>query len=239
MRFVRMCLFQVIEFSKTTYFLELVFTTTLVAGIIQRLGVVHFGLDPELGFKRTVAIGMWALAATAAGILGFERFKGTLVYLLHGSRSSFHGVAPTITACATFGLLSFPFSIVTWCFPGAGAINLSAVPAMLGGGVLLWLALVSMSYVIAAVFVATPNALTYEGLLLVPLLVLTGIFTDSVSALARFLVPSAGAFRFFVTGGVVDAVLAILLSGVWIVLAWWLVARFVTQARNTGAVELL
>ena len=60
-----------------------------------------------------------------------------------------------------------------------------------------------------------------------------------MSALARFLVPSAGAFRFFVTGGVVDAVLAILLSGVWIVLAWWLVARFVTQARNTGAVELL
>lgn len=239
-RFIRMAWFQLIEFSRTTYFFQLVISTTVVAGIIQRIGVAAWGGDPYLGFVRTIAIGMWTLAATASGILGFERFKGTLVFLVSGRISSLAGLAPTVTACATFGLLAAPVSWLVW-FPhatNAPALQLCA------GLVVLWLSVVVSSYMIAAVFIATPNALAYEGLLLVPLLALSGIFDFTVagylaSDVTRFFIPSAGAFRYLAAGNPVDAVIAMVVTGLWLVLVRVVANATLAAARRDATIDVV
>lgn len=234
MRFIRMSAFQLREFARTTYFLELVLSATIAVGIIQRLGHAGWGGDPWLGFVRTIAIGMWTLAATAAGILGFERFKGTLVFLAHGRIPAVAGIAPTVTACARFGLLAVPISAIVWW--GVPALSLN----FFLGCVLLWLALVSMSYLIAVTFLASPNALAYEGLLLVPLLALSGIFDVAhLSDYSRFLIPAAGAFRFLVHGELIDATASILLTCGYLLLSL-VVARITLKAARTSAtIELV
>ncbi|QDZ43179.1 hypothetical protein [Corynebacterium sp. sy039] len=253
-RFVRMSCFHIRELARTSYFLELVLSATFATAFIQLLALNAWGGQPWVGFIRTIAIGMWTVTVTASGILGFERVKGTLVFLAHSRLGTFAGIAPSITACATFGLLAIPISAAIWFFPGA--VRTLPTPQVFPtfrwnqcllcvlGALLLWLSLVVMSYIIAVVFLATPHALVYEGLLLVPLIALSGIFDislggTSLSQWSRFFVPSAGSVRFLMDFQLLDAALCVVVCVVWLIAAKMIVRRTASLARKNATIELV
>ena len=55
-------------------------------------------------------------------------------------------------------------------------------PRYVLGVPLLWLACLSVTFMIAVFFVATPNAIAYEELLLVPVFILSGVLFTMVEA---------------------------------------------------------
>ncbi|WCZ37531.1 hypothetical protein CHEID_10035 [Corynebacterium heidelbergense] len=56
------------------------------------------------------------------------------------------------------------------------AIGFSSAGGLVVGILLLWIACLSLCLVIAPVLVLSAHALTYEGLILVPIVLLSGIF---------------------------------------------------------------
>ena len=67
-----------------------------------------------------------------------------------------------------FGVAALPLSWVTWAVLSWSVdftpISASLVPRLLGGAVMLLVGCVVLSFVVAPVFVLTPNAISYEGL---------------------------------------------------------------------------
>ena len=55
-------------------------------------------------------------------------------------------------------------------------------PRYVLGVPLLWLACLSVTFMIAVFFVATPNAIAYEELLLVPVFILSGVLFTTIEA---------------------------------------------------------
>lgn len=65
-------------------------------------------------------------------------------------------------------MAALPLSWVTWAVLSWSVdftpISASLVPRLLGGAVMLLVGCVVLSFVVAPVFVLTPNAISYEGL---------------------------------------------------------------------------
>ena len=180
MRMLREAAFQLREYTRTTYFIEILLVATLSACLVQRLGVRAWGSDPYEGFLRSAVMGLWTSCTSAAGLIGFERRKGTLAHLMVSRSGPRPAILALISSTATFGLLAFPLAGVAWLIPGPGAL----LPAELGehwpvlvlGVPLIWLGALVMALAVACLFVMTPYATAYEGLVLVPCMALSGVF---------------------------------------------------------------
>ena len=83
------------------------------------------------------------------------------------------------------GLAALPLSWVVWALvtPNPQVTDFAALwPRYVLGVPLLWLACLSVTFMIAVFFVATPNAIAYEELLLVPVFILSGVLFTTVEA---------------------------------------------------------
>lgn len=254
MRIVRQILFHLRQISTTSYFLQLMAMGTLSACIIQRLGAYAWGVDPYIGFVRSFTIGLWTSCTAAAGILGFERRKGTLVYLACSRSNPLGSLSAVVIASGTYGLLAFPLSAIIWLLPGRAALSITAIADHLGvllvGVVSLWVSAVVASLVIASIFIITPNAIAYEGLLLVPLLFISGVFisADGLNAqwvsVTRWVIPSLNSVQIMYYPSFSSAVLLNFAASfcgcaVWLAVSWLIGRRVLRVARQDATLELV
>ena len=178
MRDLRLLGFQVVQFAKVPYFVQTLITVTLTAVLLQWLLGNAFGTvsgADQLVWMRAGAVGSWSLTCTAAGILGFQRYQGVLASLVFSPVGAIRSLFPVIISCVVFGMLAFPLAL--------GFAALLGFPVGFGNG---WLAAVAitmffcgsalLALCIALFFMLTPNALTYEALVTLPVVLLAGIF---------------------------------------------------------------
>lgn len=182
-RQLRLMSFSLRQFLTVPYFLQLLLLSTFGATSLQALAAGAWPVDATLAWTRAGIIGIWNMCIVAAGILNFERYRGTFVYLLNGAVNPLRALAAVVSTASIFGLAALPLAWVFWAlctfsvdftdFAQVGARYLVGLP-------LLWLACLAVTFVIAGFFVATPNAIAYEELLLVPVFVASGVlFTES------------------------------------------------------------
>lgn len=120
------------------------------------------------------------------------------------------------------------------------------MPRLLGGAVMLLVGCVVLSFVVAAVFVLTPNAISYEGLLLVPVFILSGIVFTSVDppawlALVSGLIPLRLPVDLLLGEpiGAVDALVWCSVVLAWLVLSGFLAVRALRGTTRAGTPEVI
>ena len=241
--------FHVRQFARVGYFVELMVVSTVSSVLIQGLAYGFAGGLPSQVWLRSAEIGMWTTCTASAGMIGFQRFQGTLAPLLVGQQPPARSLSAVVTAASTFGLVSFPLSaVVVALLGGTVDVNLTTII----GAVLVWLGAAAVSLVVAAVFVLTPNAITYEVLLLVPVLFVSGMFgypsgLPSWAAGAFLVVPLTSGVRFLASGAGASVMLplwAVALVGFACSVAWIGCARYLLhlclrRARLDGSLEVL
>lgn len=242
-----MSVFHVRQFVSVPYFIQLMVTTTVATALVQFLGFRAFGdITETQGWLRAGIIGMWTTATCAAGIIGFERYKGTLIYLVSAPIGALRSLAAVVASAASFGLAAFPVAWVTWALC-SGSFSFSVFSwHLVFGVILLWVGCVVASFLVAAVFVLTPNAISYEGLLLVPMFLASGIlFTTTpmpdwlahVSTLVPLSMPTSLLFGQAVTWSEVAIWVAVVC--VWLVGAGCAGRAALRRATRSGTLEVM
>ena len=84
-RQLRLMGFSLRQFLTVPYFIQLLISTVLGSVILQALAVhaaaqssEGHSVDPTLAWTRAGIMGMWSVCIVSAGIINFERFRGTL-----------------------------------------------------------------------------------------------------------------------------------------------------------------
>ncbi|WP_181057928.1 ABC transporter permease [Pseudoclavibacter sp. RFBJ3] len=251
MRDVRMLFFQLRQFAANSYFLQLMLTATIVSVVMQYLVLAGSAQSPggeELVWLRAGLVGAWTVATSAAGILGFQRFQGVLVPLFQSPLGESRALFPVIAATASFGVSAVPVAVVVSLIFGLPVV-VSDVGVFLLGMVLFALGAVSMSLVVALLFVLTPNAITYEGLLAIPIILLSGIFGYPASVAPALegvstLIPIAPAIRVLESSlavrefGALDAIASAVCSIVWLMASGFAMRSVARRVRRDASVEV-
>ena len=249
-RQLRMTWFHIRQFASVPYFLQLMALTTVTTTLVQFLAARAWGsITPTQGWVRGGVIGMWTTATCAAGIIGFERHKGTLVHLVMAPVGALRSLAAVVSAAATAGSAALPLAWCTWAVLARSVSFTPLGPAALGrmavGAAALLMGCLALSLVIAAVFVLTPNAIAYEGLLLVPVFIASGIVVTSTVppwlALLRRFLPLSVPFDLLL-GREVGASALIgwcACAGAWFALSSLLGRRALRLATRAGSLEVI
>ncbi len=168
--------FHTAQFARNGYFVQLLLTSTLGLVALQALAARAPGAqDTDLGWLRAAMVGTWTVCTVAAGMIGYQRFQGTLVHLLRSPLPAHRTLLPVVGAASVFALAALPLAALASWATGQ-PVTLGPFLPMIVAAVAFWLACLSVSAVIGGLFVLTPNAMTYEGLLAVPLVLASGVF---------------------------------------------------------------
>ncbi|MBR6459646.1 MAG: ABC transporter permease [Actinomycetaceae bacterium] len=248
----RLMWFYVKQFASVSYFIQLMVISTVTVTFVQNMGVRAWGGDPVMLCNRSAIIGLWSTSIAAAGIIGFERNRGTLVHLLVGKISLPRVFFAIVSSASSFGLLAFPVAWTTWILLDG---NLDIIAQLsftqfvwdLGYIFLLWLGAVSVASVVASIFVLTPNAISYEQLLLVPVFILSGLlFTGSHVpnwiAYTRFIIPLGTPSKMLLNNSpasLADFILSTLSIIVWFALAYFFAQKAIKKATQMGTLEVI
>lgn len=250
-RQLRMVGFHVQQFLTVPFFVQVVIVSTLSISVVQSLAQYAWGGDCGADWIRAGIIGTWSTCTIAAGILGFERYKGTLVHLVVSRVNPIWPLAALVTAASVFALAAFPIAwLSTWALHTAMGISCSpsGVPMWhwLVEVALLWVAAMSVTFVVAALFVLTPNAIAYEELLLMPTLFLSGVLFTVTSEptwlrLVGSLIPIRWPIRMLMGEGVsaVGVAGTLVVSAVWFMLAAGLASKVLHRARVNATLEVI
>ena len=93
-RQLRVMSFSLRQFVTVPYFLQLLLLSTFGATALQALAAGAWPVDATLAWTRAGIIGSWNMCIVAAGILNFERYRGTFVYLRWSQLPPFLGLPP-------------------------------------------------------------------------------------------------------------------------------------------------
>ncbi|RMC42237.1 multidrug ABC transporter permease [Lactobacillus sp. ESL0233] len=175
MRFVRLFWFHFKEYLSDQYFVTLTLTSTLSIFLVQyTLAYANHQLTNTSVWLQSAIFGMWSSCTTAAGSIGFERYKGTLPYLINNAYDERLSLIALLLPASTYGLAAFPLA---WLLAQLLGVTTDAITFKFSLTViLLWLAMATMGIFIASFFTLTPNAITYESLIGIPLVLLSGLF---------------------------------------------------------------
>ncbi|MGH3912906.1 MAG: ABC transporter permease [Pseudonocardiaceae bacterium] len=181
---------------RNSYFMQLALTTPLVFLLLRRLASAHTA-DPT-AWMDACTVGMWSTTATAVGLIGFQRFEGTLEHLVMTPRPLSTVLAPMVSACSLLGFVGLPLVIALSYFLDL-PIRIEHPMWWACGVLLLTIACASCAFCLSGLFVITRHALVYEPVLIAPAMLLTGV------AIAYDRLPLFGkvaGFAFPVTGAV-------------------------------------
>lgn len=252
MRELRLLAFQLREFAANRYFGQLLLSATLASIALQWL--ILQAAEPlagarELAWIRGGAVGAWSTASVAVGMLGFQRFQGTLVHLVQAPIGVLRSLLPLLTASTVFGLLAFPLAAAAALVVGLPVRIRDADGFLVSLGCFA-LGSAALASAVAVLFILTPNAITYEPLIAVPVVLLAGVF-GFPDGWAPLLQPASQAIPIGpAVQGLGQAVLgrppapAQLAIGVGASLLWfgvaWLALRLVMRrVRRDGSLEVL
>lgn len=244
-RQIRILCFYFKQFISVPYFVQLMCFTTVSATLIQYFAFTAWGgITPLQGWIRAGVIGMWTTTTSAAGIIGFERHKGTLVYLVSAPLDARRILGALVASASVFGLVSFPIAWLTWSVLSLSVsdISLLAMVKTVPYICALFVGCLALSFVIAAVFVLTPNAIAYEGLVLLPVLILSGVVTTSANdifpILHAVILPISLPVKYLLTSPELTA-LSLIDFSLWAaaLIFWFAVANFCIQQALRKARE--
>lgn len=247
---LRLWVFHVARFSRNGYFVQLLLTSTLGLVALQALAAQAPGArGAELGWLRAGMVGTWTVCTVAAGMIGFQRFQGTLVHLVRSPLAPARVLLPVVGAASVFGLAALPLAAAgSWLL--RQPVALGAVLPTAAAAVVFWLACLSVSAVVGTLFVLTPNAMVYEGLLAVPLVLVSGVFgtptgLPSAAVALTYVLPTRSAVELLhavVSGAPASASLvvgSVAVSAVWLAVAAWVAGVVTRRATTAGTVELV
>ena len=116
--------------------------------------------------------GLWSTTTTAVGIIGFQRFQGTLEHLSLSALRPGVVFGGLCAAAALLGLAGVPVALaLQFCL--TQAVGFSAT--ILAGLLLSALACVVAACVLASIFVISRSATAYEPVILTPVWLLSGV----------------------------------------------------------------
>lgn len=165
--------FQARQLLRTPFFLHQAIAAPLSFALLRALGSRGVGAEipQDLWFDAAVA-GMWATTTTAVGIIGFQRFQGTLEHLALSTLRPSIVFGSLCAAATTIGWLGVPISLaVQFLLTGSVILAPHAVVAFM----LAALACLVSAFVLASLFILSRSATAYEPLILAPVWLLTGI----------------------------------------------------------------
>jgi ABC-2 type transport system permease protein len=166
--------FQSRSLLSTAFFMETAVGAPLSFALMKVLAFHGSGgaITGTIWWDAAIA-GMWATTTLACGLIGYQRFQGTLQYLVTSTLPEWAVFLPLVASAAMIGLVGLPVSIVTaWVFTGqAPQVNANLVL----GYVLALLACCGSAAVLSSLFVLTPRATAFEPLVLIPIWLLCGI----------------------------------------------------------------
>lgn len=172
---VRMTGFHAQRFWSTPFFVQvLAFSTTQVVCLQALASHAGLGASPH-GWIRAALTGMWTVSTVSAGIIGFQRFQGTLVHLVRSPRPAWQSIAPVVAAVSTFGLFSVPVSLVLSTLLRLPVEGVTDGRVLVGVG-MFWFGSLTMASLMASLFVLSRYATSYEALIGIPLVLLSDVF---------------------------------------------------------------
>lgn len=244
--FLSMCSFHIRLYVKNSYFLWLPIRCTISFFLLQYVAAfASGGLDDPNIWLRAGVFGLWASATTAAGSVSYQRYQGTLSYLLNNTVGDKVSLAALLIPASTFGLISFPLAWL--CAAVAGLHPAGLGVQQLAGILCLWLSAVVLDFAIAGFFVLSRNASIYEDLIFIPLLLLSGFlgtpsWMESVLSCFRWLLPLAPASSLILeTTNALWLTIAQYCTGmiVWGCVAYFLSDWLLRKARQRGEISIL
>ncbi len=240
MRLLAMIKFHIKLFASNSYFVWLMLTSTTSIMLLQYLSAYGSGnLDDNSIWLRAGIFGLWSCAMTAAGSIGFQRFQGTLIYLLSGRISPQLALVAVIAPAASFGLLSFPVAALLAFILGLKVQFSFSLFALI---ILFWLGAVICSFLVTAIFVLTPRAITYEAVLVVPILLFAGLFSlpanlSWITMIGEWFIPITVPTKLILTNQSVTSIALIkfvISSFLWLFSAYFLSEFLFKKAKQTG-----
>lgn len=239
MRFIRLFWFHLKLYAGNQYFLWLTISSTVSIFLIQYVMayVTHQLSDPNL-WVRSGVFGLWSSATTAAGCIGFQRYQGTLPYLINTRIDERLSLVALLLPASSFGLLAFPISYALALLLGVGHSNLSLTLFL--SVLALWLAAALMDLLVAALFLLTTDAIVYEELITIPLLLASGLFGSTsilkpILTFFQWLIPlSAPVHALLNNQGHLDLLPFLTSCLLWLVITWLASKKLLAMAKQTG-----
>ncbi|WP_282827503.1 ABC transporter permease [Gulosibacter sediminis] len=171
--FIRLMLFHGRQLLRIPFFLQQALIAPLAFQCLRAIGMLgsDVGVQGDLWMLSGIA-GMWATTTLAVGLIGFQRFQGTLEYLAISTLSPSTVFGSLASSAMVIGLLGFPLTFIAQQITG-GEPTLNATQLVGIGGAAI--ACGVSSWLLAAVFVLFRTARVYEPLILTPVWLLCGV----------------------------------------------------------------
>ncbi|QRZ61411.1 hypothetical protein [Rothia sp. ZJ932] len=131
MRLLRMLAFHTRLFASDSYFVQLMITSTVTILLMQYVAsfASHSPESASSAWLRAGLVGTWC--TVAAGLIGFQRFQGTLVHLVFTPTCAGSTLLPLIGSASAFGLLAFPLTgLLAWVLRLHPQVSWQLVPAV-------------------------------------------------------------------------------------------------------------
>lgn len=169
---------QLRQLLRVPFFVETAVLAPLSFGVLRVLGIAgaqHRGeavTVPALLWFEIAVAGLWASTTTAVGIIGLQRFQGTLEPLVMSPLPARRVFASLTTAASCVGLVAVPVGLGVQAATGTVP---AVTPAVLAALALAVAACCASAACLAALFVISRHAVALEPLVLVPVWLLTGV----------------------------------------------------------------
>ncbi|OTA25568.1 hypothetical protein B9G54_07385 [Alloscardovia macacae] len=252
--YTRGCAFQLKSLAHTSFFMMNAVLTPLCFLLMK--AVADAGGAQSGGVSVAVAApawvdasmaGLWSSTTLAVGIIGYQRYVGTLQYLATSVVPPAQVFLPIVAAAAMLGCVGVPVSWVTESVLKARFVPVAGL--QLFGYCLAVLACVASAALLAGLFVLFSRATVYEPLILLPIWMLSGIVanTDSLPEVVRGIalfhpltsavrVAHASTLSVEVVG---FAALSILLTVLYMIIAQRMMHIILRKAIQEGSLNLL
>ena len=126
MRFIRLFLFHVKDYLSDQYFVWLTITSTTSIFLMQYImAYATHNLNNTQIWLQSGIFGMWTSCTTVAGCISFERYKGTLPYLLNSQYDERASLITLLLPASSYGLFSFPIAFILAKILGAATGTVS------------------------------------------------------------------------------------------------------------------
>lgn len=243
--FLSLAFFHARQLFRIPFFVQVAVLAPLSFLLMRALGALNSQseLSPAAWLDASVA-GVWATTTTAVGLIGYQRFQGTLeaqVLSVHRPGIVFGSLT---ASAALIGVLGLPLTVLLQVVLGSAP---SFDGRMLVGFVGALVACMASAALLSSLFVANPSAASIEPLIMVPIWMLVGIVVP-FSSLPTWLSPIALIHP--LTSAVLAAhadsfahclawmAVSVVVSAGWLIVAGWGLRAAIKRARIDGTLAV-
>lgn len=244
-RYARLSSFHARQLLRVPFFLQQALAAPLAFEVLRTLGLAGAGaaVPGNLWFLAGTA-GMWSTTTLAVGIIGFQRFQGTLEHLAMSTLPPGVVFGSLASSAALIGVIGYPLSFVAQLVTG-GQPEVAASDIV--GAVVATIACAASASLLAALFVLIRAATVFEPLVLTPVWLLTGVavpltafpsWTTSFATLHPLTSAVQVADQRTLGGAAVMVLVSLGVSTLWVIIAAVAARAALRRARVVGSLGL-